>query len=790
MLTSLFERLGVVRSNADHFIESLPFSRNDITAGSETELHCVVIGNKDTVDLPLSIQQSNYFLSIKKREAAGEMPQKSITDIERFIHSNSSGIWDNSWVRFPRKLLNLRAKMIYEFDLLADKRTLGNQVRSDTDRFVIHEKGEAYLRVPVSYLLKLALADVCGECKVLPENILKTGFSLLNYFTNDNTSPEIHSFYVAPLWPVTGMGKAIARETSKRFLLTQLLVMYANKKLLLEESGQRVMVFHSPHPPVRQKQLNECIPDSYYRELFMNPCLSGWDRGEDKHNYMHLCHQVLSRSQLNTIAKLREAGLIVHNLVVLPHTSSICLSNNGTHLSIGSLKLTRALRSGYSGFTEAHEKYTGDMAVKIVEHFLPLFVGTYTAAPYRMDFSDFHPEKALGFLPHELHYTHLRMLWRRWLKKAGLTVFGSSMTPFGPKWIDRALRWMFSLKGDYIPDYRLIDYLVSLMSTENCPALDGTPDNDVRLKRDLMHMGVFDERMSLYLLYKQRSFGKMGFSGFEGRHYSLFESLVEDMAHAANLQVLVTLLAYKLMALGSIDHAHIPDSPFIESERRQITFGTAIGIPTFFVRIDTGNIFLKEILNRTKRIRESKRYPGFLRVYNHEYQKALVQFLEEEAQDIIESLELQDTMADLKNKLEYQYECSAFARLTKGILSHAGVSSPFELSGYELNEAAEHYYRNTLRLKHLKEAFDLIKEDFKTDYISSVYMPEIQAILHGKSPEDFFQAIEASVMDESISLENLMKLIYLTILNIYIETRKASQLLTERSFYDTPSICR
>jgi hypothetical protein len=34
------------------------------------------------------------------------------------------------------------------------------------------------------------------------------------------------------------------------------------------------------------------------------------------------------------------------------------------------------------------------LAIKIVEHFLPLFVGAYSAAPYRLDFADFHPETA------------------------------------------------------------------------------------------------------------------------------------------------------------------------------------------------------------------------------------------------------------------------------------------------------------------------------------------------------------------------------------------------------------
>ena len=134
----------------------------------------------------------------------------------------------------------------------------------------------------------------------------------------------------------------------------------------------------------------------------MKPCLSGWDKGEEKHKYMHLCHRVLSRSQFNAVLKLREAGIITSNLVSLPNLSNICLANNGTHVILGSRKISLMLQDTSSGFSIKDEKNLGDLVVKIVEHFLPLFVGTYSAAPYRMDFSDFHPEKALGFLPHEL----------------------------------------------------------------------------------------------------------------------------------------------------------------------------------------------------------------------------------------------------------------------------------------------------------------------------------------------------------------------------------------------------
>lgn len=127
---------------------------------------------------------------------------------------------------------------------------------------------------------------------------------------SDNVSPETCSFYVSALAGGSEGGRRLARETAERFLLTHLLVAYANQTFGLLASGQRAIVHFSPHTPLRQRQLNECISDASYRELFTSPCLSGWDRGEDKHAYMRLCHEVLSRSQLYAAAKVRDAGLI------------------------------------------------------------------------------------------------------------------------------------------------------------------------------------------------------------------------------------------------------------------------------------------------------------------------------------------------------------------------------------------------------------------------------------------------------------------------------------------------
>ncbi len=597
----VFARLGVSFASRDELAATLPFSLHDVTAGSESELQAVVCGAQRDVDLPQIIEQSNFFANMMKRAASGEAPRRAVADLERFLADNPSGVWENSWVRFPRRNLSRFALSVLETDLLADKKNPAGGIRADSASFMFRDaSGEEMLRLPISYLIKLALADLLGSQQILPDLIRQTGIRLMEHYLNDNTSPETFSFNVVSLTPRNGMGAAIARETAIRFLMTHLLVTYANQAFGIAERGQQAMTYFAPHPPVRQKELNDHVSDSFYRDLFMSPCLSGWDKGEDKFRYMHLCHQVLSRSQLNAVAKLRDAGIILTNLVVLPNLSNVSLANNGTHISIGSRRLTQALADDGSGFNAAHEKHFGDLAIKISEHFLPLFVGTYTAAPYRIAFSDFHPEKALGFLSHELDYTHLRMIWRRWKKKADLSIFGQPLTPFGPHALDSLVSSAFRLRGDFVPDYRLIDYLVCLLSTERSPGLDGQVGNSNRLRRDLADMGVFDEQMSVYLLYKQREFAKMGFSGFEGRYYSMFENFADDMGRATDLQTLITALAYKYMALGTT-HTHIPDAPSLESERRQIFFGAAIGIPTFFVQRDSSQCLSEENSQENRR---------------------------------------------------------------------------------------------------------------------------------------------------------------------------------------------
>jgi len=774
---------GVCLERPETIATSLPFSVGDVTAGAESELQAVVAGDRRLVDLPLIIEQSNYFANMMKRAASGETSQRAVADLERFLADNSSNVWENSWVRFPLKRLSAYARQVLERDLLADKNNPATGQRADAARFFFHAAdGTVMLRLPISYLIKLALADLVGSQQILPDLIRQTGIRLLGHYLNDNTSPETFSFNVVSLTPRNGMGAAIARETAIRFLMTQLLILYANQAFGITEHGQQAMAYFAPHPPVRQKELNDHIPDNFYRELFMSPCLSGWDKGEDKFRYMQLCHQVLSRSQLNAVAKLKDAGIILNNLVVLPNVSNVSLANNGTHISIGSRRLTAALQDSGSGFKAAHEKLLGDLTIKISEHFLPLFVGSYTAAPFRLAYSDFHPEKALGFLPHELDYTHLRMLWRRWRKKADISIFGQSVTPFGPPAVDSFISRAFGLKGDFVPDYRLVDYLVCLLSTDRSPALNGQPGNTDLLRRDLADMGVFDEQMSVYLLYKQREYAKMGFSGFEGRHYSLFQTFQGDMGRAADLQTLITALAYKYMAEG-VDHRSIPDDPSLESERRQIFFATAIGLPTFFVRKDTANSFLHRIITRTRGVRPSKRYPGYLRVQIHEYRLALLRTMREDAPDLIEQMGLQDTIADLAQRIREPEQYAAGGRLTGGILAHLGSSSALKTEARDFNTGAEEYYRTTLRRQQTAEAFDLLQGECGLLDQQAVELDEplrkaLLLILQGQSADQFLAAVRQDILQEQADIPTLQRLMNLLLVKVHHDQQ---QTMTGRS---------
>jgi hypothetical protein len=759
--TPVSSLLRLVNKQGGISLQSCPFALADVTAGTENELQAVVIGSRSTVDLPVSIERSKYFSNIVRRVAHGEAPAKLVTDLNRFLSDNPDQVWDNSWVRFPRKSLSALANQLLQDDLAGR----ANQ-KFERHRFIFETAWGDWIRVPVSYLLKLALVDAVGSKSDLPAQIAETAFRLLPNFANDLTSPETYFFHLIDSAKSPEFGKAIAAEMATRFLLTHLLVEWANKVLNLESLGQKASVSLAPHPAVRQRELNGCISDSFYRDLFVSPCLSGWSDGRTKHEYMLQAHAAISRSQLNAAVKLREAGIITSNLIVMPNTSSVSLANNGTHLSLGSKRIAELLSDPGSGFTPEDEKRLGDLVIKIAEHFLPLFVGTYTAAPYRLSFADFHPETALGFLPHELDYSHLRMLWRHWKRKANLRVFGRPLTPYGPRRVDDFLGRLFHLRGDVVTDFRLLDFPVAWLCTESASALNGEIGNTESLKEDLEGMGVSDHKLKLYLPIALREFSAMGFSGFEGRQYSLFESMKDDFAPAADLQRLVTLLAYKYALSGCFVHTDLPDDPASESERRLPFFCAALDLPAFNVNTKTRNQLLGRIVSLTKDSRASL-HRGHLRLPLSEYRLALLQLIAEDGSDCIEMLGAGELIADLKTRLK-RPDSSAHGKLLKGILQKTGKRSALEVDARDFNLAAEQYYREDLKRKFLSEGISSVRTAIMR--LTSRDRETLTQLLGELSSTHFLNETEQAVFDDQLTPRQICTLIAIVLLAIRSET--------------------
>ncbi|HTX51908.1 MAG TPA: hypothetical protein VMD08_00760 [Candidatus Baltobacteraceae bacterium] len=727
----------------------MPFSPEDATAGVENELQASVAGAPEAVDLPLTLRQSHYYANCAP-----------CAPLDEYLQDGPGRLWENSWVRFPARTLTPLARTTLEIDLLADKTQPEKGRRTDADRFFFRHGSDTWVRLPISYLLKLALADALGSARRVPGLAWQTGRRLLGHFVNDNSSPETTSFHIIPLAGPRGQGQAVARETAKRFLLTQLLVMYANTKFELAAHGQRALVYGAPHAPVRQRQLAAIIPDTLFRDLFMNPCLSGWDEGEVKLRYMHLCHEVLCRSQFRAATALKAAGRAAH-AGPIPQLATVSLLNNGTHISLGSRLLARALADPASGFSAAHEKAIGDLVIKVVEHFLPLFVGTYSAAPYRLGDHECRPERVLGFLPHELTAEDVRALWETWRVQS---------LHHWPRAFWR------SAGSRLIPDARILDYPMALASTVRTAGLDGRLGNLTRLKADLAELGVFDPRMAPYLPYRLREFGHVGFSGFEGRQHSLFPSFVADLGAAANLQWLITAWAFQAVREGQIGHADIPDDPQVESERRQFFFGTALGVGSCHLRAGTRNRFLSRVLSRAAVVRASRRIPGYLEVPLDTYRRALLAVLEQDGRATSARLGLEPVLNDLWERIEHPTETGATARLLRGIEQHMGGATSG--TAEEFNAATEAYYRDDLRREQLSEALQLLEDDVQTydgPGRGHALYASLRAVLGERGAPSYLGFVRGELLAERLPVDELQRMILLVLISVACDTEEAEQ---------------
>jgi len=257
-----------------------------------------------------------------------------------------------------------------------------------------------------------------------------------------------------------------------------------------------------------------------------------------------------------------------------------------------------------------------------------------------------------------------------------------------------------------------------------------------------------------------------------------------DLRHAANLQCLVTTLAFKLVLQGRCAHDDIPDDPSTESERRQIFFGNAIGIPCFYVHENTRNTFLKSIVQRTTGTSYSRRYPGYIKVFHSRFRKALVQILSIEGADIIEMLGLQDTIDDLADRLDDEENRSAAGKLKNALLNRMGVESVFQVRAAEFNAVAENYYRTDLMQHHMREALHFIAEDMLLMRKDFNFYHQLGDNVFAESadiddPMLFLASAGEGLVENGSSFEDIVRFIRLTLLTIHWN-RHHSRYMLER----------
>jgi hypothetical protein len=694
--------------------EQLPFSPGDVTAGTENELATTVSGTARDVDFPRTLEAE------KERQPAR-------SSLDQWLGNANANVWDHSFIRVPLRELSNTALNRLHADV---------SHRSDRDRFFVHDEHGDRARLPASYVLRLALFDSMNALDEENAQLTRAVERISPVFFNDNTAPEVVSSYLATDETGSTLGREVARENGLRFLLVQALTCWANSKFGLTSTGQELQVFASPNPPERLKAFARTVPAEVYRRQLMNPCLSGFADAEGKASYMQLCHETLSRSKLASLGHLRRAGLgFPRTISQFPCETS--LLNSGVHVSLGSRLLTNYARSGANG--DAHEKWIGDLVSKIFEHFLPLFVGTFSAAPTRLPFSPLRPEQSLGFLPLELAPAQLRQTWWAWRRKAGL---------------------LGALHGDVVPDARLLDYFAALPSTDSHHAHDGTPGSQERLLATLEELGVYDRGMSFYDLYKLRRTAQIGFSGFEARFYSMFPRFFDDLAPAVDLQRLVTSAAWLAIAQGRVTHADTPDDPDSQSERRQMLFHAAIGLPFFYVHRASRNRFLLSIVETMQGIRVSKRFPSCYKVRIADYGVALCAWMRNESAATVEMLGAGSLLQDAAARVRGDF------RADDRIL--AGIDGARESRGRDpasVNTSIETHLRTRLRERQASEAFgDATSALHRLDrdpHVGAV----VKQVLAGETVSGILARAKATVTRSAAEAKGLPRFIALLVLH-------------------------
>jgi len=185
------------------------------------------------------------------------------------------------------------------------------------------------------------------------------------------------------------------------------------------------------------------------------------------------------------------------------------------------------------------------------------------------------------------------------------------------------------------------------------------------------------------------------------------------------------------------------------------------------------------ILKYSEKKRFSRRYPGYIRVHNVSYRKALVKLLKSDARELISLMGLDEVIRDIEERIHCPERFSAAGKLTSGILDRAGTRSSMELSGKEFAQAAEGFYRNELRSKHMGEALAFLSENLeKLDGMAALgrepHRRMLDIILEGESAVVFLERVRRDLLREDVTEAILEKLIALCILAVDVNREECA----------------
>jgi hypothetical protein len=132
---------------------------------------------------------------------------------------------------------------------------------------------------------------------------------------------------------------------------------------------------------------------------------------------------------------------------------------------------------------------------------------------------------------------------------------------------------------------------------------------------------------------------------------------------------------------------------------------------------------------------------------------------------------LGEALADLEERLR-DPACGAAGRLMAAVLDRAGARSPLALDAQSFAGAAEGYYRETLRLAHIAEAFDVLRPEITAldawdSWRQGLYNRPLWGLLGGGNALEFWDRAAAGVRDETLDAPTLRTLIHLLLLTLH-----------------------